>query len=603
MSKKSKKSLSEPSPRSSKNNYLFIAGSLVALVYGIYNAYQLRWLCDDIFITFRYVQNWLAGNGVVYNVGERVEGYTHFLWMCLIALFQWLGSKPEDIVKVLGLLSYAATLVLYIFLSRKTSDRPLLFLPLTSLMLACNYDFCIWATSGLETALFTFLVSTSMWALIFWKTTQERSLIVGGFILVLALMTRPDGVMFFAVAGIFVLARANNATWKQLVRVSLLFGTAFLVIYLPYFIWKYAYYGDIFPNTYYAKSGGASYYSQGFIYLWVYFQSYISSFIFLFGFAAIALSLKARTSWKEAFQKIFQQPHLAALVLSLAYILAYGLLFVARVGGDFMYARFLHPIIPFMYFSGEIALQMILQKKERYLKIACIVLPLFVVYEKNRRDSLFIDDTGKRKPAFQLNGITDECWYWTQTESMSINPIAANELIGKELEYYFRGEHVSVLLRGQASLGYYAQFSKCIENAGLTDSYIAHLPLENRGRPGHEKNAPVEYLVQQRVNFVFFRTPYDTASYRRIFFRAGGDYARAEMFFYDTKLLQDLHAKFPQDVYFVDFQRYLDTYLATMKNKSKEEVEADYKRFKEFYFLNHNDELRDNAFRKYLGLQ
>ncbi|MFZ1976778.1 MAG: hypothetical protein WAV76_02385, partial [Bacteroidota bacterium] len=540
----------------------FYFSAAFALVYGVVTAYTMRWLCDDIFITFRYVQNWINGVGIVYNAVERVEGYTHFLWMCLIAFFELLGSKPEEISELLGIIFFAGTLFLFIMISWKITPRKSLFLPLTAVMLALNYDFRIWATSGLETSMFTFLISATLWSLCVWKTKPERALMISGLLFVLAMMTRPDGIVIFAAACVFVACRSliNGDNRKQLLRTMLIFGSTFIVIYLPYLIWKYIYYGDILPNTYYAKSGGLSYYSQGFFYIWVYLKSYISSFLSLLGFAVVFLTMKNTSIWKDRLRSFFLQPSNAIIMLALAYLFIYGFFFIVRVGGDFMYARFLHPMIPMMYVVGELSLQKLLYAKRRYLQIVFLVLPLLVVYEKSRRDSLFIEDNGKRKDAFQVSGITDEYWYWTEKESGPVNNIQANEIFGQYLDNIFRGERVNVLLKGQASLGYYGNFFLCIENAGLTDSYIAHLPLENRGRPGHEKNAPVDYLLKRSIHFVFFRTPYDTATYRRISFHIGGAHAWGEMFFYDAQLMKNLRARYPQNVVFTDFQRYLDDY-------------------------------------------
>ena len=43
--------------------------------------FRTAWLCDDAFITFRTIDHWLDGNGLVFNLGERVQAFTHPLWM------------------------------------------------------------------------------------------------------------------------------------------------------------------------------------------------------------------------------------------------------------------------------------------------------------------------------------------------------------------------------------------------------------------------------------------------------------------------------------------------------------------------------------------
>src|SRR5262245_49032609 len=60
---------------------------LAAVVaFGVYRAAEAAWLADDAFISFRYARNWAEGQGLVWNPGERVEGYTNFLWTFGIGL-------------------------------------------------------------------------------------------------------------------------------------------------------------------------------------------------------------------------------------------------------------------------------------------------------------------------------------------------------------------------------------------------------------------------------------------------------------------------------------------------------------------------------------
>jgi hypothetical protein len=61
-------------------------------------------IADDAYISFRYLDHFLAGDGLVWNVGERVEGYTNFLWIRLLAPLRLLGLTPESASIFLGLL-------------------------------------------------------------------------------------------------------------------------------------------------------------------------------------------------------------------------------------------------------------------------------------------------------------------------------------------------------------------------------------------------------------------------------------------------------------------------------------------------------------------
>jgi hypothetical protein len=51
--------------------------------------WQRRWVAEDAFIDLRVVQHRLAGQGLVYNPGERAEAHTNLLWVALLASAHW----------------------------------------------------------------------------------------------------------------------------------------------------------------------------------------------------------------------------------------------------------------------------------------------------------------------------------------------------------------------------------------------------------------------------------------------------------------------------------------------------------------------------------
>ena len=73
-----------------------------------YLGWRLYWfLCDDAFISFRYAENLVLGHGLVFNAGERVEGYTNFLWTLTLAAAIALGLEPAGVAQALGIACYA----------------------------------------------------------------------------------------------------------------------------------------------------------------------------------------------------------------------------------------------------------------------------------------------------------------------------------------------------------------------------------------------------------------------------------------------------------------------------------------------------------------
>ena len=83
--------------------------SLFAYVFGAISVWGYRWVCDDAFVSFRYAKNLVNGYGLVYNVGEYVEGYTNFLWTLLIAAGLKLNLEPILFSEVMSLLFFTGT--------------------------------------------------------------------------------------------------------------------------------------------------------------------------------------------------------------------------------------------------------------------------------------------------------------------------------------------------------------------------------------------------------------------------------------------------------------------------------------------------------------
>ena len=579
------------------------------LIFGFYSAFKLRWISDDIFITFRYIENWLNGLGLVYNSGEKVEGYTHFLWLLLIACFQKLGFNPIDVSEWLGLISYLGILIIFLVISYRKSEKIKLFLPLTAIVLALHYDFRVWASGGLETSFFTLLIVISYFLICFSNIEETKRIILSGFILTLALLTRPDAIIFYVITFTFVLIQKYFQTnsLKSLWKIIIQFNLAFLFIYVPYFLWRYSYYGEIFPNTYYAKSGSESYYKQGFFYLYYYIQTYWTSFSFLIGLIYLFKKLlQNNISLIERIKALFLNIETASILLASAYVVIYLLSFVTRVGGDFMYARFVIPLVPFLYFVAESSLPELFLKRKKYIVISYILIIVMLPVEIYYRDVPLLSGYSKnnneviafKKLSMGVCGIVDERLYYTRKNFITgLTVKESAEQVGKEFKRYFQDKKVRVLIGGaQACLAYYSKFHYTMENFGLTDSYIAHQFLKQRGRPGHEKTAPHDYIISKKIQFIFNNFPDNYSNYQYIQFKIQNRDYFGCIITYDRKLMSALKDEFPDEISFIDFEHYLDEYIANMKNLSKEMIKTDYQKFKEYYFLCNSDPNREKFF-------
>ena len=122
---------------------MFELGASLAMILGVAGAARMAWVCDDAFISFRYAENLVRGLGLVYNAGERVEGYSNFLWTLGTALGMRLGVDPEQWTVVWGVIFYAATIVVLCELRRRNAvgqGLAAVGLPLAGLLAAVHGD-------------------------------------------------------------------------------------------------------------------------------------------------------------------------------------------------------------------------------------------------------------------------------------------------------------------------------------------------------------------------------------------------------------------------------------------------------------------------------
>lgn len=433
-----------------------VAAGAVGL--GLLWAWSLRWASDDAFISLRYAEHFARGDGFVFNVGERVEGYTDFLWVLLIGLGIRVGLPAPELAIVLSLLSFAALLVLVARVSKREA------FPLAVILTAASYTVASFATGGLETVFAAALV-----LLAFHEADRERPF-TAGLAGVAAALAHPDHVLFGAALGLAMLLTSRS------LRVGLTFAAPFLLIGLPWFLWRWRYYGDLMPNTYYAKSGGDSYFSQGGVYV----------LVSAVGQGLLLLSPLAIAGWWSERRTLFGRFVIVAVPLYLFYI--------AKIGGDFMLGRLITPVFPLVFLLAERGL-------EKLPRIVTAVLASLVLIPVNIV-----------RPGEIFHGIADERSF-TPMRQFSPMVIDANGFaLGKALHDTFTAKGltptVGVLSLGMAS--YYSQLPT-FDERGLTSRSVAHQVIFARGRPGHEKLATVGQILEANVDLSML--PFDAEPY------------------------------------------------------------------------------------------
>lgn len=152
-----------PQPGAREWQWWLIASAFGAVaIASVFAAVSMQMICDDAYITFRYVSNAHDGHGLVWNPPpfEPVEGYTSWLWAVLLwCVWSWFGVEPPDCANALtitfGVLQLAVLLVAGLALrNRKNGVLPLAVLVCMLLAVVSNRTFLRWMTGGLETSLF-----------------------------------------------------------------------------------------------------------------------------------------------------------------------------------------------------------------------------------------------------------------------------------------------------------------------------------------------------------------------------------------------------------------------------------------------------------------
>lgn len=201
------------------------------------------WVIDDSFIAVRYASNLLAGHGLVFNAGERVEGFSDLLWTLLLTVPVSLGWRPELFAIVVGVLSGAlAFYIAYRASVRVGGVDPLLALPVT---LACmfNVDFWTTCTNGLESGLFALLAILSL--VLWW----EKRFLAAGAVLGILVFLRPEALMLGPLLAIAVVVERPRDPKR---RLSFFWPWASLAVVS--FLFRIAYFHALLPNSVTAKS-------------------------------------------------------------------------------------------------------------------------------------------------------------------------------------------------------------------------------------------------------------------------------------------------------------------------------------------------------------
>jgi len=233
----------------------------IILLVGLTFAAYTQHVWEDYWITFRASRNLAMGNGLVYTPGERLHTFTSPLGVLLPAAFSWItGNHMATLAlwlfRIISVGAFAAGVCLLLKSLQTLPLRRVSFW-LTLGLIGLDAKLVDFTINGMETGLLVLFMALTIHGLLV-EGSRQIFRIGGGWA---GLMwTRPDSCVYIAALGLGSLlflskgteAKKYQAQGKTLISAALVCAT----LYLPWFLWAWAYYGSPVPHTITAKAAG-----------------------------------------------------------------------------------------------------------------------------------------------------------------------------------------------------------------------------------------------------------------------------------------------------------------------------------------------------------
>jgi arabinofuranosyltransferase len=406
---------------------------------------------DDAFISFQYSRNLVAGHGLVFNPGERVEGYSNLSYVLLMALSFVLGIDAYRFSMVVNTALTVASVVVFVHFARAR------FSVVTSLVLGLLVAICpslwLWSASGLETPLIL-LLQTLLWVYVDRSESSETaSLVVPSVVSTLLVVSRADGFVMPVVAVVYLVLKGRA-------RLAIAIGAVTAVTLGVLVMWRLHYYGQPLPNTYYAKvtSGVFQRVTSALkLLLLIGSREGTGAYLLLLAASVVRSFVEAGPSMRELLARVRFGHFFCCAWLS----------YWLYIGGDNFDDRFLISLVPIALYTAATTFS----TTGPSALLAASLLALTQL-------SVPLRDLRYRKP---LVGAYDR---W----------ITLGEVLGR----HFPGRLLAIGAAGKVT--YYSRL-RTIDMLGLNDYAIAHSPTAGSFVAGHNKYDP-DYVMRQKPDLI-----------------------------------------------------------------------------------------------------
>jgi hypothetical protein len=425
-------------------------------------------LVDDAYISLQYAKNWASGQGLVFNPGEKVEGYTNFLWVAVLApLWPLSGHDPTAMARASTWLAIVLAVIgvgLVAAVGRRVFPRSVLPAAFAVLLLAFDDAFLSYTVVfALENHLLCACMLAGLALVVYRPRRWELGL---GTTFALVGMTRPDGLLwggtFLLVYALPVLLRrrTDGPDLRALVKVA----ASFAIIFGVYFLIRWRYFGDLLPNTFHLKVGSSfAGFPRGFDYL----RSYLTqrSGLPLVGLLAVFFTRATWTRW-------------------LALHIVLHALYVAYVGGDFYSGhRFLMALTPSLALLAGAVLDW------------ALALERGPVFRATVLGAALAGCLAVRWGTLRYGPYTTELYGW--------GVIADNNIEYMRWMKDAARPRSSMVVGDIGATGFFSDI-EVVDVFGVVDHEVARkvVPKFGTGKPGHEKVATREEQLARHATYI-----------------------------------------------------------------------------------------------------
>ncbi|MFC1851638.1 hypothetical protein ACFL27_15720 [candidate division CSSED10-310 bacterium] len=466
-----------------KNNETKLFLYIFLLMFYIVVILRNSWVGDDAYITLRTVDNFINGYGLRWNVIERVQSYTNPLWMLCVSCVYFLSRNMYFSVMSLSVVISSLTVVIVLF----KLSRTLLSAVLAVSILSLSKAFVDFSTSGLENPLTHFLLS--LFFIVYFRSEggvspekDKRDIFFLFLIVGLGVFNRMDTILLYAPPAVYYLFQKR----VNLKKIGLALSGFSVFIFWELF--SLFYYGFPFPNTTYAKLctgiDGTKLIAQGFYY-------YINVIIWDPLAIITIISILSYTFFSRPLNKFNFYSVLG---------ICFYLLYILRIGGDFMNGRFFSSLI----FIAVVLLCRLDFKLQIYNIIFFIMVIVIGLNMASPTLSVHTSKRGKDMGSLKLENIADNrAVYYDKTSLMKIGKdVTMPNCKQCRAARAMSKSGKKVLVRGM--IGYYGYCAgpemHIIDKCALSDPLLARLPIPDRNKwnyscyirqvpPGYEESS------------------------------------------------------------------------------------------------------------------